>query len=66
MDSHQFEKRMDSLIDYYKKYLDKSEVEIQDQTKHVLTIPKKTNKLNKPEKECLEYQRLLSKKKSKK
>jgi hypothetical protein len=69
MDSHQFEKRMESLIEYYKKDLDKNESENMDEKNSTTTInssSKKNSNLDKPEKECLEYQKLLSRQKSKK
>lgn len=70
MDSHQFEKRMESLIEYYKKELDKSEIideKYSPITINLISVPsKKNNKLDRPEKECLEYKKLLSRQKSKK
>lgn len=66
MDFQQFNQRMEALINFYKKDLE--EVMI---TKPNLDSINKTNNINiniseKPQKSCLEYQKLLARQKSKK
>lgn len=61
MDGQQFEKRMESLINYYKSNLTQD-----SSTQKVDEITTTKVKQEKPQKECLEYQKLLSRQKSKK
>lgn len=66
MDGQQFEKRMESLINYYKSNLTQESATQEIQICKIEEVPTSKVKLEKPQKECLEYQKLLSRQKSKK
>lgn len=62
MDFQQFNQRMDALINFYKKDLE----EIPNSNLDSINKTSNIKILEKPQKSCLEYQKLLARQKSKK
>ncbi len=62
MDFQQFNQRMDALINFYKKDLE----EIPNSNLDSINKTSNINISEKPQKSCLEYQKLLARQKSKK